>query len=231
MEEDIEHAHYQVSLGRDLSSIFDADHPVQDERWSPGQDTIDYDHVDALGKAFAMPDSDIEISDLTPQAVEVEMEYQTQAKHDREITGRTPAPQLKKQRNDDYDLNDSPLQEGFHRTAVAAGDWQPSTPVVVEDDEMITPRLRWMSWLDKTKGMRSFERRQDRQRVHTYVPDRMHRAGEGPKCPDLELDPLRGATAQYPCARHAGTGAPTARPKRRTGARGKPASRMEPVGA
>eukprot|EP00959_Pyramimonas_sp_CCMP1952_P427978 8962924-Pyramimonas_sp.AAC.1 len=31
MEEGIEHANYQVSLGRDLSSIMDADHPVQDE--------------------------------------------------------------------------------------------------------------------------------------------------------------------------------------------------------
>eukprot|EP00959_Pyramimonas_sp_CCMP1952_P239036 4995640-Pyramimonas_sp.AAC.1 len=70
MEEDIEYANYQVSLGRDLSSIIDADHPVQDERWSPVQDTIDYDHVEALGKAFAIPDSDTEISDLPPQAVE-----------------------------------------------------------------------------------------------------------------------------------------------------------------
>eukprot|EP00959_Pyramimonas_sp_CCMP1952_P303068 6341615-Pyramimonas_sp.AAC.1 len=69
----------------------------------------------------------------------------TQAKHGREIIGRTPAPQFKKQRNEDYDLNGSPLQEGFHRTAVATGDWQPSIPVVVEDHEMITPRLRWTS--------------------------------------------------------------------------------------
>eukprot|EP00959_Pyramimonas_sp_CCMP1952_P034008 713163-Pyramimonas_sp.AAC.1 len=61
MEEDIEYANYQVSLGRDLSSIIDADHPVQDGRWSPGQETVDYDHVGALGKAFAEPDSDTEI--------------------------------------------------------------------------------------------------------------------------------------------------------------------------
>eukprot|EP00959_Pyramimonas_sp_CCMP1952_P044403 927875-Pyramimonas_sp.AAC.1 len=73
MEEDIEYANYQVSLGRDLSSIIHADHPVQDERWSPGQDTIDYDHVEALGKALAEPDSDTEISDLPPQADEAEM--------------------------------------------------------------------------------------------------------------------------------------------------------------
>eukprot|EP00959_Pyramimonas_sp_CCMP1952_P309920 6485378-Pyramimonas_sp.AAC.1 len=59
----------------------------------------------------------------------------------------------------------------------------------------------------------------------------MLRAGEGPRCPDLELDPFRGAAARYPCARHAGTEAPTARPRRRTGARGKPASQMELVGA
>eukprot|EP00959_Pyramimonas_sp_CCMP1952_P093042 1947319-Pyramimonas_sp.AAC.1 len=93
------------------------------------------------------------------------------------------------------------------------------------------PRLRRMSWLDKTQGMRSFERRLDRQRVRTHVPDRMLRAGEGPRCRDLELDPLRGATVQYPCARRAGTGAPTARPGRRTDARGMPADRMEPAGA
>eukprot|EP00959_Pyramimonas_sp_CCMP1952_P203450 4254626-Pyramimonas_sp.AAC.1 len=61
MEEDIEYANYQVSLGRDLSSMIDADRPDQDERWSPGQDAIDYDHVEALGKAFAVPDSDTEI--------------------------------------------------------------------------------------------------------------------------------------------------------------------------
>eukprot|EP00959_Pyramimonas_sp_CCMP1952_P217521 4549148-Pyramimonas_sp.AAC.1 len=41
--------------------------------------------------------------------------------------------------NEDYDLNDSPLPEGFHRTAVAPGDWQPSMPIVVEDDELIEP--------------------------------------------------------------------------------------------
>eukprot|EP00959_Pyramimonas_sp_CCMP1952_P205078 4288355-Pyramimonas_sp.AAC.1 len=124
IEENIDYANYEASFGRDLSSIIDEDHPVQDERWSPGQDTIDYDQVEALGEAFAIPDSDIEISDPTPQAVEVEVECQTQANHDQETAGRTPAPQLKKQRNEDYDLNDSPLQEGFHRTAVATGDWQ-----------------------------------------------------------------------------------------------------------
>eukprot|EP00959_Pyramimonas_sp_CCMP1952_P118251 2472272-Pyramimonas_sp.AAC.1 len=70
MEEDFEYANYQVSLGRDLSSIIDAEHPVQDERWSLGQGTVDYDHVEALGKAFAGPDADTEISDLPPQAVE-----------------------------------------------------------------------------------------------------------------------------------------------------------------
>eukprot|EP00959_Pyramimonas_sp_CCMP1952_P378499 7928892-Pyramimonas_sp.AAC.1 len=70
MEEDTGYANYQVSLSRDLSSIMDADHPVQDERWSPGQETVDFDHVDALEKAFAEPDSDNEISDLPPQAVE-----------------------------------------------------------------------------------------------------------------------------------------------------------------
>eukprot|EP00959_Pyramimonas_sp_CCMP1952_P302450 6328413-Pyramimonas_sp.AAC.1 len=114
----------------------DADHPAQGERWSSGQETMDFDQVDALEKALAEPDSDIEISDLPPQAVEVKVEYQTQAKHDGEATGRTPAPQLKKQRNEDYDLNNSPRQEGLYGSAVAPGDWQPSIPAVVEDEEM-----------------------------------------------------------------------------------------------
>eukprot|EP00959_Pyramimonas_sp_CCMP1952_P251165 5249372-Pyramimonas_sp.AAC.1 len=70
MENDIEYADCQVSIGRDLSSIMDADHPVQDERWPPGQETIDCDQVEALGAACAMPDSD-EMGDLTPRAVEV----------------------------------------------------------------------------------------------------------------------------------------------------------------
>eukprot|EP00959_Pyramimonas_sp_CCMP1952_P134050 2804153-Pyramimonas_sp.AAC.1 len=91
----------------------EADHPAQGERWSPDG-------------------SDEDASDLTPQADKAE----TQAKHDRGSTGRTPAPQLQKQRNEDYDLNDSPLKEGFYRPAVASGDWQPSMPAVVEDEEM-----------------------------------------------------------------------------------------------
>eukprot|EP00959_Pyramimonas_sp_CCMP1952_P170750 3568254-Pyramimonas_sp.AAC.1 len=67
------------------------------------------------------------------------MGHQSHAQRDREITGRYPAPQLKKHRNEDYALNDSPLQEGFYRTAVATGDWQPSMSAVVEDDEMLIP--------------------------------------------------------------------------------------------
>eukprot|EP00959_Pyramimonas_sp_CCMP1952_P059920 1251596-Pyramimonas_sp.AAC.1 len=34
-------------------------------------------------------------------------------------------------------LNDSPLKEGFYRPAVASGDWQPTMPAVVEDEEMV----------------------------------------------------------------------------------------------
>eukprot|EP00959_Pyramimonas_sp_CCMP1952_P284734 5952556-Pyramimonas_sp.AAC.1 len=109
MEGDFEHANKGVSLSRDSSLIMDAEHPAQGERWPPdgsGADT----------------------SDLTPQAVKADIEHQSQAKHDRGPTGRTPAPQLKKQRNEDYGLNDSPLQEGLYRSAVASGDWQPSIP-------------------------------------------------------------------------------------------------------
>eukprot|EP00959_Pyramimonas_sp_CCMP1952_P056694 1184192-Pyramimonas_sp.AAC.1 len=63
----------------------DTDHPAQGERWSPDG-------------------SDVDASDLTPQAVKADIEHQSQAKHDGEPTGRTPAPQPKKQRNEDYDL-------------------------------------------------------------------------------------------------------------------------------
>eukprot|EP00959_Pyramimonas_sp_CCMP1952_P032747 686817-Pyramimonas_sp.AAC.1 len=74
---------------------------------------MDFDLMDAMEKAFAEPDPDVDISDLTPRVVEDEIDHQSQAKHDGGPTGRTPAPQLKKQRNEDYDLNDSPLQEGL----------------------------------------------------------------------------------------------------------------------
>eukprot|EP00959_Pyramimonas_sp_CCMP1952_P007307 153136-Pyramimonas_sp.AAC.1 len=58
-------------------------------------------------------------------------------KHEWESTGRTPAPNLKKQRNADYELNASPLKEGFFRNATASGEWQPTIPAVVEDEEMV----------------------------------------------------------------------------------------------
>eukprot|EP00959_Pyramimonas_sp_CCMP1952_P225453 4714838-Pyramimonas_sp.AAC.1 len=58
------------------------DLPAQGERWSPDG-------------------SDEDTSVLTPQADRTD----AQAKHERESTGRTPAPHLKKQRNEDYDLN------------------------------------------------------------------------------------------------------------------------------
>eukprot|EP00959_Pyramimonas_sp_CCMP1952_P057520 1200840-Pyramimonas_sp.AAC.1 len=114
MEEDIEYANFQVSPGQDLSLMSAADHPVPDGRSSPGQETVDYDHLEDLVKALAEPDLDTTNSDLPPQADEVEMGSQYHVKHDREITGRTPAPQHKKHRSEDYDLNDSPLQEGFY---------------------------------------------------------------------------------------------------------------------
>eukprot|EP00959_Pyramimonas_sp_CCMP1952_P194940 4076441-Pyramimonas_sp.AAC.1 len=56
--------------------------PVRDKGWSPDG-------------------SDEDTSILTPQADRTE----TQTKHERESTGRTPAPNLKKQRNEDYELN------------------------------------------------------------------------------------------------------------------------------
>eukprot|EP00959_Pyramimonas_sp_CCMP1952_P031520 661232-Pyramimonas_sp.AAC.1 len=64
------------------------DIPAQDERCSPDG-------------------SDEDTSILTPQADRAG----AQAKHGRGSTGRTPAPHLKKQRNEDYELNVSPLKE------------------------------------------------------------------------------------------------------------------------
>eukprot|EP00959_Pyramimonas_sp_CCMP1952_P397490 8329051-Pyramimonas_sp.AAC.1 len=71
--------------------------PAQDERWSPDG-------------------SDEDTRILTPQADRTE----TQMKHERESTGRAPAPNLKKQRHEDYELNVSPLKEGFFRNATTS---------------------------------------------------------------------------------------------------------------
>eukprot|EP00959_Pyramimonas_sp_CCMP1952_P051185 1069713-Pyramimonas_sp.AAC.1 len=73
------------------------DIPAQDERWSPDG-------------------SDEDTRILTPQADRAE----AQMKHERGSTGRTPAPHLKAQRNEDYELNVSPLKEGFFRNATAS---------------------------------------------------------------------------------------------------------------
>eukprot|EP00959_Pyramimonas_sp_CCMP1952_P289853 6062044-Pyramimonas_sp.AAC.1 len=112
MEEDLDNINHEISLSRELSLLMEEDLPAHGERWSPDG-----------------PDEEISI--LTPKADRTE----TQAKHERESTGRTPAPHLKKQRNEDYDLNVSPLKEGFLRPAVTSGDWQPSVPALVEDGE------------------------------------------------------------------------------------------------
>eukprot|EP00959_Pyramimonas_sp_CCMP1952_P260969 5456582-Pyramimonas_sp.AAC.1 len=68
-------------------------------------------------------------------------------------------------------------------------------------------------------------------RARTSVLDRLIQVGEGPRYRDLVPDRLRGATVQYPCARHARTRAPTARPRRKADARGKPTNRGGPVSA
>eukprot|EP00959_Pyramimonas_sp_CCMP1952_P081801 1708630-Pyramimonas_sp.AAC.1 len=67
------------------------------------------------------------------------MSSQLHIKHGRGAAGRTPAPRHKKHRNEYSDLNASPLREGLYPTAVAPGDWQPSVPAVVEDDDMFDP--------------------------------------------------------------------------------------------
>eukprot|EP00959_Pyramimonas_sp_CCMP1952_P059431 1241172-Pyramimonas_sp.AAC.1 len=87
--------------------------PARDERWSPDG-------------------SDEDTNNLTPQAGRTE----TQMKHERESTGRTLAPNFEKQRNEDYELSVPPLKEGFFRHATTSGEWQPTIPAVVEDEEM-----------------------------------------------------------------------------------------------
>eukprot|EP00959_Pyramimonas_sp_CCMP1952_P202704 4238994-Pyramimonas_sp.AAC.1 len=79
--------------------------------------------------------------------------------------------------------------------------------------------------------MRNFERCQSRQRTRARVPGRTPRVEEDSRYPDLELDLHRGETAQYRCAKLAGTMALTVRLGRRTDARGKPASLKGPVDA
>eukprot|EP00959_Pyramimonas_sp_CCMP1952_P036404 762147-Pyramimonas_sp.AAC.1 len=53
-----------MSPSRVLPLLNAADCPVQDGRSSPGQETVDYDHMEVLGEAFAEPDLDATISDL-----------------------------------------------------------------------------------------------------------------------------------------------------------------------
>eukprot|EP00959_Pyramimonas_sp_CCMP1952_P069678 1454471-Pyramimonas_sp.AAC.2 len=86
-----------------------------------------------------------------------------------------------------------------------------------------------MSYCDRTKGMRNFERCQNRQRIRPRVPDRTPQVDEDSRYPDLELDPHRGATPLYRCAKHAGTMALTVRLGRRTDVRGQPASLKGPA--
>eukprot|EP00959_Pyramimonas_sp_CCMP1952_P212378 4443766-Pyramimonas_sp.AAC.1 len=75
--------------------------------------------------------------------------------------------------------------------------------------------------------MRSFERYQNPQKARAHVPDRTPRVGEDLRYQDQELGLLQGATVLYPCLMHVGTGAPTARRRRKTDSRGKPAGQME----
>eukprot|EP00959_Pyramimonas_sp_CCMP1952_P450931 9441126-Pyramimonas_sp.AAC.1 len=57
--------------------------------------------------------------------------------HEREPTGRTPALNLKKQRNEDYELDVSPLKKGFFRNVTTSREWHPSIPAVVEDEKTV----------------------------------------------------------------------------------------------
>eukprot|EP00959_Pyramimonas_sp_CCMP1952_P065647 1370684-Pyramimonas_sp.AAC.1 len=137
--------------------MIEEDIPAQAERWSPdgpGEDT----------------------SILTPQADRTE----TQMKHERESTGRTLAPNLK-QRNEDYELNLSPVKEGFSRNATTSGEWQPTIPAVVEDEEMGGQPDIDAQLIARDERMRN----------------RMLRAGEVPKYQGQGRGLLQGATVQF----------------------------------
>eukprot|EP00959_Pyramimonas_sp_CCMP1952_P284798 5954005-Pyramimonas_sp.AAC.1 len=82
MEESFDSINNAISLSRVLSVMMDEGIPARDKRWSPDG-------------------SDEDTSILALQADRAD----TQTKHERESTGRTPAPHLKKQRNEDYELN------------------------------------------------------------------------------------------------------------------------------
>eukprot|EP00959_Pyramimonas_sp_CCMP1952_P339983 7120193-Pyramimonas_sp.AAC.1 len=114
MEENCDSTNNDISPSRALSVMMDEGILARDKSWSPDG-------------------SDEDASILTPQADRTE----TSTKREREATGRTPAPNLKKQRNEDYELNTSPLKEGFFRNATASGEWQPTIRAVVEDEEMV----------------------------------------------------------------------------------------------
>eukprot|EP00959_Pyramimonas_sp_CCMP1952_P176589 3690784-Pyramimonas_sp.AAC.1 len=89
--------------------------------------------IPARDRSCSPDGSDEGTSILTPQADRAE----TQTKHERESTGRTSAPNLKKQQNEDYEPNVSPLKEGFFRDATTSGEWQPTIPAVVEGEEVV----------------------------------------------------------------------------------------------
>eukprot|EP00959_Pyramimonas_sp_CCMP1952_P380070 7962082-Pyramimonas_sp.AAC.1 len=82
MEEDFHSINNDISLSRALSVMIEEGIPAQDERWSPDG-------------------SDEDTCILAPQADRTGAHM----KYERESTGRAPERNLKKQRNDDYELN------------------------------------------------------------------------------------------------------------------------------
>eukprot|EP00959_Pyramimonas_sp_CCMP1952_P241176 5040497-Pyramimonas_sp.AAC.1 len=64
MEDNIEYAAYEMPPSRVLPLLSASDCPAQGGGPSPGQETVDYDHLEALGEAFAEPGQDPTTSDL-----------------------------------------------------------------------------------------------------------------------------------------------------------------------
>ena len=61
-------------------------------------------------------------------------------RHGREPTGETPIPRSKRHKDDDYDLNASPLAEGFHRHGAGSAGLPPMvTPSVAPSVDPIPP--------------------------------------------------------------------------------------------
>eukprot|EP00959_Pyramimonas_sp_CCMP1952_P250764 5241650-Pyramimonas_sp.AAC.1 len=133
-------------------------------------------------------------------------------KRERESTGRAPALNLKKQRDEDYELNVSPLKEGFFRSATASGEWQPTIPAVVEDGELVGQLATYAQLITRDEKDEEF----------LNAPKPLENT--------FGRDLLQGAILRFLRWGHVGTPTLTARLRRRADAQGKPTGHKAHVG-